>query len=82
MLKNHSDLRIDGYYTSLASLKSQNLWDDYQHIFIDFGVNSDAKIKQKVLFVQSLNNQDLVHSNQTAEKLPDQNGHFLFDFSC
>jgi hypothetical protein len=36
------------------------MWDDYQHIYNDFGVNSDAKIKSRVLFVHALANQDLI----------------------
>ena len=36
------------------------MWDDYQQIYNDFGVNSDVKIKSRVLFVHALANQDLI----------------------
>lgn len=29
LFKAHPDLRIDGYYTSLLSVKAQTIWDDY-----------------------------------------------------
>jgi hypothetical protein len=50
------------------------MWEDYQQIYVDFGVNSEQKIKNRVLFLHSLANLDL--------KIPDAHGHFLFDFSC
>ena len=57
------------------------MWDDYQHIYNDFGVNSDTKIKSRVLFLHALANQDLVSESQ-AKTLQDPNGYYLFDFSC
>lgn len=79
------DVRIDGYYTSLVAVKNQTFWDDYQQIYVDFGVNSEAKIKNRVLFIQSVANQDLMNTNTTPAdciKHPDPQGYFLFDFSC
>ena len=67
------DLKIDGYYVSLQSIKVQSLTDDYSQIFVDFGVTQ--KLKHKVLFVNCLANQDL-------DSEPDKKGFFLFDFSC
>lgn len=68
------DVHFDGLYTSLAPIKSQHMWEDYQQIYVDFGVNSEQKIKNRVLFLHALANLDL--------KIPDVHGHFLFDFSC
>ena len=31
--------------------------DDYSQIFIDFGLNSEQKVKEKVLFVNSISSE-------------------------
>ena len=59
--------------------------DDYSQIFLDFGLNSEKKVCEKVLFVNSLAN-DFVSNNQTTSKKPnpdiDEKGYFMFDLSC
>ncbi len=60
--------------------------DDYAQIFVDFGMNSEKKVCEKVLFVNSIAN-DFV-SNQPgangrkATKDIDNKGFFMFDLSC
>jgi len=81
LFKELPDLKLDGLYSSLVPTKSQTMWDDYQHIYNDFGVNSDTKIKSRVLFVHALANQDLVSESQ-SKALQDPSGYYLFDFSC
>ena len=60
------------------------MYDDYSQIFIDFGMNSEKKVKEKVLFVSALNNDFL--SNQmpnTGHSTDiDPYGYFMFDLSC
>jgi hypothetical protein len=34
--------------------KQNDIWEDYKQIYIDFGFNSDQKIRDRVLFVNSL----------------------------
>lgn len=59
------------------------MWEDYTQVFIDFGVNSNSKIKSRVLFVIGLANQDLIiGANAENSRHPDSYGYFLFDFSC
>jgi hypothetical protein len=36
--------------------KKTGLCDDYSQIFIDFGFNSERKIRERVLFLQSIGN--------------------------
>ena len=60
------------------------MYDDYSQIFIDFGMNSEKKVREKVLFVSALNNDFLSnqvpHAGQSADI--DPYGYFMFDFSC
>jgi hypothetical protein len=67
LLREHQDLRLDGFYSSLVPAKMQTVWDDYQQIFVDFGVNSEFKIKNRVLFVNALCNQDLVQNSYSVD---------------
>ena len=60
--------------------------DDYSQIFVDFGMNSEKKVCEKVLFVNSIAN-DFVSNNPTkfnkeATKDIDNKGYFMFDMSC
>ena len=34
--------------------KQGDIWEDYKQIFMDFSLNNDTKIRDKVLFVNSL----------------------------
>ena len=34
--------------------KQQGMTDDYSQIFIDFGLDSESKVKERVLFVNSI----------------------------
>ena len=77
------DVKLDGLYSSLIPTKAQNMWDDYQQIYNDFGVNSEQKIKNRVLFVNCLANHDTLNCNEGQQSSSnDQTGYFLFDFSC
>ena len=59
--------------------------DDYAQIFVDFGMNSEKKVCEKVLFVNSIGN-DFVSNFPTtthkAAKEIDNKGFFMFDLSC
>ena len=59
--------------------------DDYAQIFVDFGMNSEKKVCEKVLFVNSIGN-DFVSNFPTngrkASKDIDSKGFFMFDMSC
>ena len=59
--------------------------DDYSQIFVDFGMNSEKKVCEKVLFVNSIAN-DFVTNNSAnsrrASKEIDNKGYFMFDLSC
>ena len=62
--KDMVDVKLDGLYSSLISTKAQNMWDDYQQIYNDFGVNNEQKIKSRVLFVNCLANHDTLNCNE------------------
>ena len=53
-LQQNPDIKLDGFYASSVSAKQQTMTEDYSQIFIDFGLNSEHKIKEKVLFVTSI----------------------------
>ena len=53
-LQQNPDIKYDGLYASVLNAKSQTMTDDYSQIFIDFGLNSEQKVQDKVLFVSSL----------------------------
>jgi len=59
LLMAHQDLRIDGFYCSVLPPKKTDLCDDYSQIFIDFGLNSEKKIRERVLFVQQIRSGDV-----------------------
>ena len=84
MLLTNPEIKLDGLYSSTLPHKAQNMYDDYSQIFIDFGMNSEKKVKEKVLFVSALNNDFL--SNQmpnTGHSTDiDPYGYFMFDLSC
>ena len=56
LLIANSEIKIDAFYCSTLPPKKTGLCDDYSQIFIDFGLNSEKKIRERVLFVQSINN--------------------------
>ena len=61
------------------------MYDDYSQIFIDFGMNSEKKVKEKVLFVSALNNDFITNHLPNTGQLSsdiDPYGYFMFDFSC
>ena len=78
------DIKLDGLYSSTLPHKAQNMYDDYSQIFIDFGMNSEKKVKEKVLFVAALNNDFLSNQLPNASQPTDIDpyGYFMFDFSC
>jgi len=39
-----------------VTAKQQGMTDDYSQIFIDFGFDSEIKVKEKVLFINSIEN--------------------------
>ena len=85
LLSANPDIKLDGLYTSTLHHKNQNMCDDYSQIFVDFGMNSEKKVCEKVLFVNSIAN-DFVSNNPTngrkATKDIDDKGFFMFDLSC
>ena len=78
----NNDLKIDGFYCSTLIPKKTGLCDDYSQIFIDFGLNSEKKIRQKVLFVQPINNDYVPGMMLSKTSDIDDKGYFMFDFSC
>ena len=56
LLAQNPEIKLDGLYTSGLPHKSQSICDDYSQIFLDFGLNSEKKVCEKVLFVISLAN--------------------------
>ena len=58
------------------------MFDDYSQIFLDFGMNSEKKVAEKVLFVNSLANDFLTNQIPTQASDMDSQGYFMFDFSC
>lgn len=85
LLAQNPEIKLDGLYTSGLPHKSQSICDDYSQIFLDFGLNSEKKVCEKVLFVISLAN-DFVSNQQTTSRKPnndlDEKGFFMFDLSC
>lgn len=35
-------------------IKQGDIWEDYKQIFLDFSLNNDMKVRDKVLFVNSI----------------------------
>jgi len=83
-LQTHPDIPIDGYYCSTLPPRKTGLCDDYSQIFIDFGLNSEKKIRERVLFIQSINNDNVPGLVPCAQKISeiDPLGYFMFDMSC
>ena len=78
----NNDLKIDGFYCSTLTPKKTGLCDVYSQIFIDFGLNSEKKIREKVLFVQPINNDYVSGMMPSRTSDIDDKGYFMFDFSC
>jgi len=53
-LKQNQEIKFDGFYASCLTAKQQTMTDDYSQIFMDFGLNSEQKVKDKVLFINSI----------------------------
>ena len=56
--------------------RPKELWEDYKQIYIDFNLNSDQKVKERVLFVNSF---DGDFNPRIEEVQLDRKGFFLFD---
>ena len=85
LLNANPYIKLDGVYTSSISHKNQNMCDDYAQIFVDFGMNSEKKVCEKVLFVNSISNDFVSNfpvSTNKASKDIDSHGYFMFDLSC
>jgi len=52
------------------------MWEDYKQIFRDFSLNNDNKVRDKVLFVNSL---DTDYNAKQEEIKIDRMGYFLID---
>ena len=57
-------------------LKSKDIWEDYKQIYLDFGLNNDIKVRDKVLFVNSF---DGDYNAKQEEIKIDPVGYFLID---
>jgi hypothetical protein len=80
----HPEIKIDGFYGSTLPPKRAGLCDDYSQIFVDFGFNTEQKIRDRVMFVQSIGNENVPGLAPNLQQLNDLdgNGYFMFDFSC
>lgn len=56
--------------------KQEDIWEDYKQIYLDFNFNTDAKIRDRVLFVNSL---DVDYNARNEEVKMDSTGYFLLD---
>lgn len=56
--------------------KCGDIWEDYKQIFLDFSLNNDHKVRDKVLFVNSI---DLDYNAKQEEVKIDSQGYFLID---
>ena len=43
ILSKSDSIAVDGLYSSTVTARKQMLWDDYQQIFLDFGMTVDKK---------------------------------------
>ena len=85
LLLANPEIKLDGLYTSTLPQKNQNMCDDYSQIFVDFGMNSEKKVCEKVLFVNSIANDfvsNIPSNGRKATKEIDSLGYFMFDMSC
>ena len=56
--------------------KCGDIWEDYKQIFLDFSLNNDQKVKDKVFFVNSI----VLDYNARQEDVKiDPIGYFLID---
>jgi len=53
-----------------------DIWEDYKQIYLDFGLNTDSKIRDRVLFVNTI---DIDFNPRLEEIKFDPIGYFLFD---
>ena len=60
------------------------MYDDYSQIYTDFGLKSEQKVYERVLFVTSIANDHIQNQQPSASaaKTLDRHGYFMFDFSC
>ena len=56
--------------------KQGEIWEDYKQIYLDFGLTSDKKIRDKVLFVNSFDSDYNARQEDTGF---DSKGYFLLD---
>lgn len=56
--------------------KQKDIWEDYKQIYLDFSLNNDLKVRDKVLFVGSFDGD--FNSKQEEIKI-DPVGYFLID---
>lgn len=80
----HPDIPIDGFYCSTLPPRKTTLCDDYSQVFIDFGLNSEKKIRERVLFISAIANDNVPGLVPSQQKLFDIDplGYFMFDMSC
>lgn len=53
-----------------------DIWEDYKQIYLDFSLNNDLKVRDRVLFVNSL---DLDYNSRIEDIKFDSQGYFLID---
>ena len=57
-------------------MKQADIWEDYKQIYLDFSLNNDDKVRDKVLFVSSFDGD--FNARQEEIKM-DPVGYFLID---
>jgi len=57
-------------------LKTKDIWEDYKQIYLDFGLNNDKQVRDRVLFVNSF---DSDYNAKQEEIKIDPVGYFLID---
>jgi hypothetical protein len=60
-------------------MKQADIWEDYKQIYLDFSLNNDDKVRDKVLFVSSFDGD--FNARQEEIKM-DPVGYFLIDAQC
>ena len=71
-LQWYQDIRLDAFYSTTMNPKQQGLTDDYSQIFIDFGFDSESKVKERVLFVNSIDN-DFLNNSRIVQVMDNKN---------
>jgi hypothetical protein len=59
-----------------AKKNPDEIWEDYKQIYLDFSLNNDLKVRDRVLFVNSI---DLDYNPRIEDIRFDSQGYFLID---